>query len=336
MIARDFRRPSRAGRLALAGLLGTSVLAGLATAAGDAPAWAAAADEDLVDITGLTPVGDRSLDDLRGGFSIGPFNVNFGVMIKTSINQMPVLQTSFVVTKLGQIDNLKQNVSAGFDPSNLGFGQNGGASGQNGAQNSSNTGQNQAAPVPEAVTQTVASVLPETPPAEPLAVVESVVPDLPAVQVPPVEPQAVVETVVPDLPPVVDPLPAAGTPVDSMQDVIEQMSYVLNTTPTEPAPEDVPQEVASLLGGPAGNDAGTQQLGNNQDPPAPQDLVQSFSVTNLDNGVNISNGMGTEIMQQIQGGILTQSVNSANGMDISHATELILVISNFTQVVCQA
>lgn len=99
--ADDARRRCR--RLAAAGLLGTTFLVGAATSV----ALAAVADEDMVDITGLTAVGDQSLDNLRGGFSFGPFNVNFGLVIKTAINQQQVLMTSFKVETIGKYYDVK-------------------------------------------------------------------------------------------------------------------------------------------------------------------------------------------------------------------------------------
>src|SRR5690606_33864832 len=88
-------------RVLTAWLLGTSFLVGAASPV----ALAAVDDDDLVDIAGLTPVGDETLDHLRGGFSIGPYNVNFGMVIKTAINQQQVLMTSFKVQTLGKIED---------------------------------------------------------------------------------------------------------------------------------------------------------------------------------------------------------------------------------------
>jgi len=104
--ADDARRRCR--WLAAAGLLGTTFLVGAATSV----ALAAVADEDMVDITGLTAVGDQSLDNLRGGFSFGPFNVNFGLVIKTAINQQQVLMTSFKVETLGKYYDVKYDWQA--------------------------------------------------------------------------------------------------------------------------------------------------------------------------------------------------------------------------------
>lgn len=99
-------------RLLTAWLLGTSFLVGAASPV--ALAAVEAEDDDLVDIAGLTPVGDQTLDDLRGGFSIGPYNVNFGMVIKTAINQQQVLMTSFKVQTLGKIEDVKHEFLAGW------------------------------------------------------------------------------------------------------------------------------------------------------------------------------------------------------------------------------
>ncbi len=316
MIARDFRNPRRGGRLVVAALLGTTFLAGLAVAVGESPALAAAAEDDMVDITGLTAVGDRSLDDLRGGFSIGPFNVNFGVVIKTAINQMQVLQTSFVVTKLGQISDFKQNFLHDNNPAAnaaqnaASAAQNAASAAQSAAQEAANAAQDaaqdaiaaaQGAASSTAQTQAVSSAAEEQ--------ATQVSPPLPTGELP-AEVQNLVQTVLPEVPAVGDPNAGSG----GVQEVLQQVADVII-----PAPQQDP----------AAEQAGAAAA-------AVQQAVQgNFSLTSLENGVHISNNAGTEILQQIQGGVMTQIINEANGMDISHATELNMFITNFTQVVAQ-
>ena len=95
------------GGIALGGLLGTTVLC-----AAGAPALADASDNDTLDLSDLQRVADGSLEDLRGGFRVGNFDVSFGMTISTAVNGQQVLQTSFNVANPGQIDNLSSSQGA--------------------------------------------------------------------------------------------------------------------------------------------------------------------------------------------------------------------------------
>lgn len=96
------------GGIALGGLLGTTVLC-----AAGAPALADAGDNDTLDLSDLQRVADGSLEDLRGGFSVGNFDISFGMTISTAVNGQQVLQTSFNVANPGQIDNLSSSQGGG-------------------------------------------------------------------------------------------------------------------------------------------------------------------------------------------------------------------------------
>jgi hypothetical protein len=88
------RSASTLGGIALGGLLGTTILCGAAPAL-------AVSEGDVLDLSGLERVTDTSLDDLRGGFRVGAFDISFGVQVTTSVNGQDILQTSFNVLHPG-------------------------------------------------------------------------------------------------------------------------------------------------------------------------------------------------------------------------------------------
>lgn len=89
------------GTIALGGLLGTTFLCGTA-----APALAAADDHDTLDVSDLQRIDDGSMDDLRGGFNVGGYEISFGITVTTTVNGQQLLQTSFNVNQPGQINNV--------------------------------------------------------------------------------------------------------------------------------------------------------------------------------------------------------------------------------------
>lgn len=92
---------ARLGTIAIGGLLGTTFLCGTA-----APAFAVADDNDTLDVSGLQRVSDDSMDDLRGGFNVGGYEISFGITVTTTVNGQQLLQTSFNVNQPGQINNV--------------------------------------------------------------------------------------------------------------------------------------------------------------------------------------------------------------------------------------
>lgn len=89
------------GTIALGGLLGTTFLCGTA-----APALAAADDHDMLNVSDLQRIDDGSMDDLRGGFNVGGYEISFGITVTTTVNGQQLLQTSFNVNQPGQINNV--------------------------------------------------------------------------------------------------------------------------------------------------------------------------------------------------------------------------------------
>jgi len=102
------------GGIALSGLLGTTILCGSA-----APALAGGVDQDTLDVSNLERISDGSMQNLRGGFMVGGFDISFGVTVTTTVNGATVLQTSFDVNNPGQISNLSTQQNANSTP-NLG------------------------------------------------------------------------------------------------------------------------------------------------------------------------------------------------------------------------
>jgi hypothetical protein len=93
---------ARVGGIALGGLLGTTILCSTAPAL-------AADESDMLDVSSLERITDGSLDDLRGGFSIGGFSFSFGITITTTVNGQTVLQTVMNVDSAHDIQQLVQN-----------------------------------------------------------------------------------------------------------------------------------------------------------------------------------------------------------------------------------
>ena len=131
------RSAATLGGIALSGLLGTTFLCGAAPAM-------AAADGDVLDLSGLERVADSSLGDMRGGFRVGAVDITFGVQITTSVNGQEILQTNFNMTNAGQ-----------FSQTTTTLGGSAGAS-TSVQTNVNNGGVSQAAP--QLVTETVSDI----------------------------------------------------------------------------------------------------------------------------------------------------------------------------------
>ncbi|WP_425450132.1 hypothetical protein [Virgifigura deserti] len=93
----------------------------------------AAAEPDMLRLAGLSALSDTALDDLRGGFFVGPFFINFGMKITTMVNDVRVLETSFNVTQPNQISNLQTTVIQDMPPAGQGAGQGAGEGAGDGA-----------------------------------------------------------------------------------------------------------------------------------------------------------------------------------------------------------
>lgn len=200
---------------AAAGLLASAFLCG-----GSVPL--AAAEPDMLRLAGLSALSDAALDDLRGGFFVGPFFINFGMKITTMVNDIRVLETSFNVVQPNQISNLQTTVIQDLPPTGQGAGGGAGMGAGQGAGEGAGAGAGQGAGT------------------------------------------------------------GAGTP---------------SSPPTSPSP--------------------TVDLGD------------------LARGIELDLGQGTRILQRLDHGLVTQIVNSANGQQIRHATEVNLFISNFSTVIDQ-
>lgn len=264
-IARPAMRRHRDG-LMLAAVLGAAFMC----SAMAPTAWATVADDDLVDVSGLTQVSDGELDKARGGFSLGAWQIDFGLVIKTAINNVQVLTTTFNIPNVGQISDIQYKFLHDSTPPSGGQGA---ASQGSSSQDSISQGSTSQ----ESATQS-ADI--GTPP--------------PADQGNPGTPQT---------------QQVAGT----------------GAAGGDPIPSSTPATPRLV-------DAGTPDEGSQ----ANQLPASTFTVAEFANGVVISNGMGTEIIQQVTGGVLTQIVNQANGIEISHSTELNLFVNNFSQIVSQA
>lgn len=310
VISRSTRSPADIARrrcrgLMAASLLGTTFLVGAATSV----ALAAVADEDMVDITGLTAVGEGTLDNMRGGFSFGPFNVNFGLVIKTAINQQQVLMTSFKVETLGKIQDIKYDWQSYLHDNKPG--------GSNASSSSSQTAQTGAAaagtdaPAPDlSGVQEQVETLTENPPTEESA-------------------QQAAEQLGQQAAAAAQQSAAAAqqAAAAAAQQAAEAAQQAVTQGTTPPADESH----AST----ANNDPGTPDVGASDAAAAASDAV-AFAVTQIENGVFIDNGQGTAIMQQINNGLVTEIINAANGATITHSTELNVFVSNFSDVVDRA
>lgn len=266
----------RRGGLMLAALLCGSVVSGAATTA----AWATVAEDDLVDVSGLAQVSDGELSELRGGFDLGPWRIDFGLMIKTAINNVEVLQTTFNIPAVGEISGIRYHfLHDGAPP-----------------------GGGDQEPMPSAVPGGSApSAIPPVVEANAQGAIGQV--------------GSAVQDVVPETPPAQP--PQSFDNLDSaVQSVAQSGSASPNATPSPSSNSSDPRPDAD----------GSVDL-----PPA-----DTFTVAEFADGIVISNGMGTEIIQQVTGGVLTQIVNQANGIAISHTTEMNLFVNNFSQVVSQA
>jgi len=100
----------------LRGLLGATLLCGATV-----PAMADSSDQDTLDVSNLERVSDGSMQNLRGGFMVGGFDISFGVTIKTTVNGATVLQTSFNLDNPNHISNLT-TTNAADNPATQGAG----------------------------------------------------------------------------------------------------------------------------------------------------------------------------------------------------------------------
>jgi hypothetical protein len=293
--ADDARRRCR--RLAAAGLLGTTFLVGAATSV----ALAAVADEDMVDITGLTAVGDQSLDNLRGGFSFGPFNVNFGLVIKTAINQQQVLMTSFKVETIGKYYDVKYDWQSYLHDNMPG----GSSSGSSQTAQTSGGGAAAGTPAPDLTgVQDQVSALNEVD-----------VTDQATQQAAEQAAQQLAEQAAQQ---------AAGQAAAAAQQASEAAQQAAEQAAQQAA------EAAQQAAAPGG-DAAASSANDTGTPDA-----IAFAVTQIENGVLIDNGQGTSILQQFNNGLVTEIINAANGAQISHSTELNVFVTNFSDVIGRA
>jgi hypothetical protein len=76
-----------------------ALLSAVAFAALSAPAFA----QDAGWGDDIEVMADEELDDLRGGFTVGGININFGATVTTILNGVPVLTTNITVTDAGRI-----------------------------------------------------------------------------------------------------------------------------------------------------------------------------------------------------------------------------------------
>jgi hypothetical protein len=118
---------------AAAGLLVSAFLGG-----GSVPL--AAAEPDMLRLAGLSALSDTALDDLRGGFFVGPFFINFGMKITTMVNDVQVLETRFNVTQPNQISNLQTTLIQDMPPAGQGAGEGAGDGAGMGAGQGAGTG----------------------------------------------------------------------------------------------------------------------------------------------------------------------------------------------------
>lgn len=275
----------RGGGMVLAVLLGTTVMSGAATTA----AWATVAGDDLVDVSGLTQITENEMSELRGGFSLGPWNIDFGLVIKTAINNVQVLQTTFNIPEIGQISDLSFKFLHDNTPPSSGS-----PAPAQGSSQAAETG----GPQPPAAPPVTGTGSPD-PSGQVVAAVQNSVPEPP----PPTPPQS----------------------FDSLNEAIE------STAQTGIIPSDAGTSPNATPSPPTGDPGPHPDAdGTFTPPPAP------LTVAEIANGVVISNGMGTEIVQQVMDGVMTQIVNQANGIEISHTTEMNVFVHNFSQVVSQA
>jgi len=79
--------------------LRTILLAGCALWALSAPAFAQSADwgEDI------EIIADAEMDELRGGFAIGGIQINFGAVVTSTLNGVPVLTTQITMVDTGAL-----------------------------------------------------------------------------------------------------------------------------------------------------------------------------------------------------------------------------------------
>jgi hypothetical protein len=85
-------RPTSRGGCARIGKLAFFALALLALTPADRGAMAASGE---LQISGIEPAADSQLADMRGGFSIGGHSLSFGVLMRTAINGLLVMETAF-------------------------------------------------------------------------------------------------------------------------------------------------------------------------------------------------------------------------------------------------
>lgn len=266
----------RSGGAVLAALLGTTVMSGAATTT----AWATVADDDLVDVSGLTQITENEMSELRGGFSLGPWNIDFGLVIKTAINNVQVLQTTFNIPEIGKISDLSFKFLHDDTP----------AGGSPAPTQSASQAAGAAQPAASSATGTGAS----SPSGQAVAAAQTAV-------------------------------PGAPKSFDSLNEAIESAAQ------TGLAPAGVGTSSNATPSPATGNRAPHPDADSSFTPPP-----TPVTVMEIANGVVISNGAGTEIVQQVMDGVMTQIVNQANGIEISHTTELNVFVHNFSQVVSQA
>jgi hypothetical protein len=289
-------RPCR--QLAMAGLLGTTFLVGAATSV----ALAAVEDDDMVDISGLAAVTEESLDNLRGGFNLGPFNINFGLVIRTVINQQQVLMTSFRVETLGKIQDVKHEWQTYLHDNTPG-----GSPGSNSGSGSGSHTPNNPTQVQDGLSGLPGQLDGTNPPAPPS----------------PETTQQIAEQ-------------AAQQGAQQAADAAQQAANQASNPPTnQPAGNQDSAAPNAGTPSPGNTGAGDPPDTDSAEVESPVESGGGLSVTEIPNGVIIDNGDGTAIMHQIDSGITSTIINIANGADVKHSTEMNVFIENFSQVVGQ-
>jgi len=315
------------GGLALSSLLGTTFLCGTAS-----PALAAADDHDTLDLSDLERVTDGSLDDLRGGFNVGGYEISFGITITTTINGQQLLQTSFNVNQPGQIENVVSNYIQQQQAAMAG-----GGSGGPGGPVSNNLGDIQVeVEIDEDGEIDVdidsdldfdADTAPEA--AQALADIEAVMEGLENGGGP----------------------TGTGTAQVAMSetgsDIVSEPAADQSTLTVEVADfqrsDMAPLPPAAQAAGGGSGDEAPVDISGIETPAivnAPSGTGTPTWITTAlpdGNGMQVSSpDLATTIIQQIGNGVSTSIANSANNMNIEVATEMNVFLDNFAQMQAQA
>lgn len=293
------------GGLALGSLLGTTFLCGTA-----APAFAAAADDDMLDVSSLERVTDGSLDDLRGGFNIGGYEVSFGITVTTTVNGQQLLQTSFNVNDPGQIGNV---VTSYIQQQQAALANGGGTGGSSGGQGGNSLGNID---------------------------VEIEVDEDGEIDV---DVDVDVDDDAPEVAQAIDSLEAAmealenggGQPAVAEAQVAAAAADFQQGTmaPLAPATE----ATGSTDDGPGDTQIDLSGIESPAVPNVAAAAAATWIVTELQNGMQVSStDLATTIMQQIGNGVSTSITNSANNMTFEHTTEMNVFLENFAEMQAQA